>query len=191
MAEKLNDKEKRFLLETARKAVSEYLKQGKRLDLKPGEVPSKKLTEKGACFVTIYKGEELRGCIGSLEAARPLVFDVIDNALNAAFGDPRFFQLTQDELPQVRFSISVLTKPEKLEVKDADDLMKKLVPRKHGLIIQKGYARSTFLPAVWEQLPDKKEFLAHLCMKAGLGPMEWSDTRGMEFQVYEADEFSE
>lgn len=184
-------KEKKFLLALARRSVREYLETGKKTEIKPAEVPSKKLTENGACFVTIYKSKELRGCIGSLEATRPLVFDVVENALHAAFGDPRFYPLEKEELPEVRFSISVLTKPEPFPVKDAEDLLKKLKPGKHGLIIKKGVARATFLPAVWEQLPEKEEFLAHLCMKAGLGPYDWKDTKGLEFEAYEADEFSE
>jgi len=184
-------KEQEYLLALARKSVEAYLRTGKKLQLEPKDVPSKKLTETGACFVSLHMGDQLRGCIGTLEANRPLVFDVIENALNAAFDDPRFYGLTIDELPKVRFSISVLSEPTPFEVKDAEDLLKNLTPHKHGLIIQKGLARATFLPVVWEQIELKEEFLAHLCMKAGLGPQEWRDTKRMQFFVYEAQEFSE
>lgn len=188
---KLDQKEMKFLLTLARRSIDHYLRNGSRMEIKPQEVPTKRLIEDGACFVTLYMGGELRGCIGTLEAHRPLVMDVIDNALSSAFGDPRFPPLSLEELPKVKISISYLSKPEPFPVKDEKDLLSKLVPNKHGLIIQKGYARATFLPVVWEQLPEKKEFLSHLCEKAGLAPDEWKDTKGMEFSVYEAQEFEE
>ena len=188
---KLDEKERKFLLSLARRSIDHYLKSGSRMDIKPQEVPSKRLSEDGACFVTLYEEGELRGCIGTLEANRPLVMDVIDNALSSAFGDPRFPPLSKEELLKVKISISYLSKPEPFPVKDAKDLLAKLVPGKHGLIIQKGYARATFLPVVWEQLPGKEEFLSHLCEKAGLAPDEWKDTESMEFFVYEAQEFGE
>jgi AmmeMemoRadiSam system protein A len=191
MSMALEKKEREYLLKLARDAVKAHLANGRKLDVAPKDVPSKRLVENGACFVTLYLGKQLRGCIGTLEAHRPLVMDVIENALSSAFEDPRFRPLRQDELAKVTFSISVLSEPKPFPVKDAADLLKKLVPEKHGMIIQKGYARATFLPVVWEQLPKKEEFLAHLCMKAGLGKDAWRDTKGMEFFVYEAEEFSE
>ena len=190
MTDKLNKKEKKFLLDLARKSIKHYLEKGTKLDVKPSDVPTKRLTEDGACFVSLHINEELRGCIGSLEAHRPLVMDIIDNSLACAFGDPRFYPLTKDELSKVKISISVLTKPEPFLVKGPDDLLKKLVPGKHGLILEQGIARATFLPVVWEQLPEKEEFLSHLSMKAGLSPDGWKDPR-TKFFVYEADEFSE
>jgi len=188
---KLDAKEQKFLLALARKSIDYFCKNGKQMTLDPKDVPTKRLTEDGACFVTLYKNGELRGCIGTLEAHRPLVMDVIDNSVCSAFSDPRFPELKGDELPKIKISISFLTPPEKFPVKDEKDLLERLVPEKHGLIIHKGYARATFLPVVWEQLPDKREFLAHLCMKAGLGPDEWKDTKSMKFFVYEAQEFGE
>ncbi len=187
----LEKKEKAFLLKLARESLSHYFRTGRRLDVEPKDVPTKRLTENGACFVTMHIGGELRGCIGTLEAHRPLVMDVIENALASAFEDPRFRPLSPEELPKVRFSISVLSEPKPFPVKDSEDLLRKLVPGKHGLIVQKGWARATFLPVVWEQLRTKEEFLSHLCMKAGLGAQEWRDTRGMQLQSYEAEEFSE
>lgn len=182
--------DKRFLLDLARKAIEYYLSTGKKLELGPDEVPSEEMIEDGACFVTLYENKELRGCIGSLEAHRPLFVDVIENAIASAVGDPRFPPLTVSELEAVKISISVLTKPEELEIKTATDLLEKLVPGKHGLIIQKGVARATFLPAVWKQIPEKTEFLRHLSMKAGLLPDEWKE-QGMKFYIYETIEFSE
>lgn len=191
MSENLTTKEREFLLKLARQAIGHYLKTGQKLAVSPGDVPSERLAENGAVFVTLYKGKRLRGCIGSLEAKRPLVFDVVENALYAAFGDPRFPPLTAPELPDIRISISVLTKPEALEAKDAVDLLKKLIPEKHGLIIRKGFAQATFLPVVWKELPKKEQFLAELCQKAGLMPDEWKKTDEMEFFVYETEEFGE
>ncbi|VVC04015.1 Uncharacterised protein [Candidatus Bilamarchaeum dharawalense] len=187
----MDRKEQTFLLELARKTLVRYFSTGKSLQLQPSEVPFKKLVDNGACFVTLHKNGNLRGCIGTLEAHRPLVFDVIDNALNAAFGDPRFPPLTVAELEKVKISISVLSNPEPFPVKDSKDLLKKLKPKKHGLIIKSGWARATFLPIVWEELKTKEEFLSHLCMKAGLEPNAWQNTEKMEFFVYEAQEFEE
>jgi AmmeMemoRadiSam system protein A len=187
----LGKKERAYLLKLARSAVGFYLKEGKAPELKPGEVPHRKLVENGACFVTLHHGGKLRGCIGTLEAHRPLVFDVIDNALNAALGDPRFQAVSLEELPDVKFSISVLTAPKRLPVKGSGDLLGKLKPHKDGLTVRCGYACATFLPVVWKEIPAKRDFLSQLCMKAGLAPNAWMDTREMEFYTYEAEEFSE
>lgn len=185
-------KEKEFLLQVARKSIDYYLKNGKIMDLQPGELVSEKLMKDGACFVSLHVKEnhELRGCIGTLEAHIPLVLDVINNAVGSAFEDPRFYPLRREELDGIKISISILTEPKKVEIKDGEDLLKKLVPNKHGLLVKKGWARATFLPVVWEQLTKKEEFLEHLCMKAGLGKNEWKEP-GMEFFFYEAIEFEE
>lgn len=186
----LSDEERAYLLGLARRSISHFLEKHEMMELKPEDVGSKKLTEEGACFVTLHMDGNLRGCIGTLEAHRPLVFDVIDNAVNAAVNDPRFFPLTEGELETAKISISVLTKPEPLPVNGPEDLLGKLEPKRHGLILKHGIARATFLPVVWEQLPGKEEFLEHLCMKAGLAPDGWKDPK-TEYEVYEAIEFSE
>jgi len=193
MDELLTKEEGAFLLKLARKAIEHYLIKRQKFEVAPSEVPGKRLVNDGACFVTLYKGKTraLRGCIGSIEAHRPLVMDVIDNAMNSAFGDPRFPAVRMEEMKDVRIEISVLTVPKKLEVKSAEELLQKLTPKKHGLIIQKGWARATFLPVVWDELKKKEDFLVHLCMKAGLGPDEWKDTAGVEFYIYEAQKFEE
>ena len=191
MPSKLTGVDKSFLLSLARRAISSYFETGKRLEPTQKEIPSPNVLEQGACFVTLHLHGELRGCIGSLVAHRPLLNDVIENALASAFEDTRFDPLTKEELKLVKISISYLTPPKPFPVKDSGDLLAKLIPHKHGLILQKGMARATFLPAVWEELPKKEDFLSHLCMKAGLSPVEWKNTKGMIFQVYEADEFGE
>jgi len=177
----------------ARKAISYYLESGEPLEVDPSEVPDKRLMEDGACFVTLRskRGGALRGCIGSLEAERPLIFDLVANALGAAFEDPRFAPLAKPELPKISIEVSVLTKPRPLLVSSSEDLLMKLAPSRHGLIIRKGMRSATFLPSVWEELPDPAEFLSSLCMKAGLRPDEWKDVSSMEFLVYETESFSE
>ena len=186
----LNEKEKKFLLELARRSIKHYLDKGTTLDVKPSEVESEQLLEEMACFVTIHQGKDLRGCIGSLEAHRSLLMDVIHNAVACAFSDPRFYPLSKDELKDVTISISVLSKPEPFPVDSPEDLLKKLIPKKHGLILEQGLDRATFLPVVWEQLSKKEEFLAHLSMKAGLPEDGWKSPK-TKFLVYEAEEFSE
>lgn len=182
--------DKKFLLSIARKAIQHYLSTGEELKLAPGEVPSKNLVEDGACFVTLRKGEKLRGCIGSLAAHRPLFMDVIDNAISSAVRDPRFPPLAFQELKDVKISISVLTKPKEFPVKSPEELIEKLVPHKHGLIMEQDMMRATFLPAVWDEIPEKEEFLKHLSMKMGLAPDGWKNPK-TKFFVYEAIEFSE
>ncbi len=187
----LDKREASYLLGIARKTVQGYLEKGQRPEIRPQDLPSRRMVEERACFVTIYCEGRLRGCIGSLEAQRPLVLDVIENALGSAFEDPRFQPVCLDELPRLRFSISVLSEPRRVKPENADDLLARIEPGRHGLIIQKGTNRATFLPAVWDVFEAKEEFLAHLCLKAGLRPDEWKDTGSMEFYFYEAQEFGE
>jgi len=126
-------------------------------------------------FVTLKIDNQLRGCIGSLAATAKMVDGVRDNALNAAFHDPRFSPLKKKELDAVQIEVSVLTEPVELEYTDAEDLLAKLKPGVDGLIIKRGYASATFLPQVWEQLPRPESFLSHLCMKAGLPSDQWRE----------------
>lgn len=128
------------------------------------------LKEDGAVFVTLKYDKDLRGCIGSIIAHRTLYEDVVQNAISAAFNDPRFRPLSIDELSHIDLEVSVLSKPEILEYEDFDDLCKKVIPRKDGLILKHGAYQGTFLPQVWEQLSSPREFLAHLSMKAGADP---------------------
>lgn len=132
------------------------------------------LAEPGACFVTITRHGELRGCIGTLEAHRPLLLDVKANALAAAFRDPRFPSLTSDELPHVAIEVSLLTPPQPMPFRDEADALEQLRPDIDGVIFQFAHYRSTFLPQVWEQLPHPRQFMAHLKHKAGLPIDFWS-----------------
>lgn len=179
-----------FLVTLARRAIKHYLETSEYLEIAPSEAP-KEFIEIGACFVTLTKNGELRGCIGSLEAHRPLVFDLIDNAVSSAVNDPRFYPLVLEELDQTEIEVSVLSKPIKVEISSKKELLGKLVPGETGLIIKKGWNRATFLPSVWEDLPEKEEFLSHLCLKAGLFGDQWKNPEGMEFYFYKTTLFRE
>jgi len=126
------------------------------------------LQQYGATFVTLTKDGQLRGCIGSLEASRPLGTDVAENALGAAFRDPRFPRLAADEWPRCQVEVSMLCAPKRMEFADEADLLAQLEPGVDGVILECDGRRSTFLPQVWESLPDKRAFMAELVKKAGL-----------------------
>lgn len=132
------------------------------------------LAEPGATFVTLTEQEALRGCIGTLEAHRPLLLDVKENAVAAAFRDPRFPPLMQDELALIRVEVSLLDKPQPMAFQDERDALAQLRSGVDGVIFRFQHYRSTFLPQVWEQLPDPGEFMAHLKNKAGLPGDFWS-----------------
>ncbi len=141
-------------------------------------------------FVTLKIQGQLRGCIGNLTSNESLLSGVRRNAINAAFHDPRFVPLSAAELDQVEIEISILTEPKPLNYRDAADLLKKLRPKVDGVTICLGHASATFLPQVWEQLPDPQDFLAHLCMKAGLAADAWKNKR-LEVSTYQVQYFEE
>lgn len=173
-----------LLLKLARESIRSYLEG------KPAprfSIPESLAVKQGA-FVTLKIDGGLRGCIGHILPIEPLFKSVIDNAVNAAFHDPRFPPLSKDELKQVNIEVSVLSVPKSLPFKSPDDLLKKLRPKIDGVILKKGHAASTFLPQVWEDLPDKTDFLEHLSRKACLPKDAWKES---EFQVYQAEHFSE
>lgn len=129
-----------------------------------------RLTERGATFVTLLRNGALRGCIGSLRAQRPLGEDVVSNAIAAASRDPRFAPLGAGELAELRVEVSLLSAPRFLEFADEADLLRQLRPAVDGLILFSGCRSATFLPQVWQQLPQPHAFLAALKHKAGLAP---------------------
>ena len=128
------------------------------------------LQQEGATFVTLNYDNQLRGCIGSIIAHRPLIDDIINNALSAAYSDPRFSPLHPEELSHINLEVSVLSTPEILEYSNFDDLLTKIRPHIDGLILNDGIYRGTFLPQVWEELSSPKEFLEHLSYKSGANP---------------------
>lgn len=142
------------------------------------------LDEPGATFVTLRRGGELRGCIGSLEADRPLREDVATNARAAALRDPRFAPLTKEELDGLSIEVSLLSPPQALTFRDEDDVVRQIDAARDGVMLEVGRHRATFLPQVWEQLPDARDFLRHLKAKAGLAPDYWSpDIRVSRYAV--------
>ncbi len=141
-------------------------------------------------FVTLKINGQLRGCIGSLTSAETVWEGVKRNAVNAAFHDPRFSPLTAKELNQAEIEVSILTEPRPLEYSDGEDLIQKLRADVDGVIIRKGRASATFLPQVWEQLPNPDQFLSHLCMKAGLPADAWKE-QALEVLTYQVQYFEE
>jgi AmmeMemoRadiSam system protein A len=134
------------------------------------------LKEPGATFVTLTQNGELRGCIGSLEAHRPLLDDVKANACAAAFRDPRFPPLTADEFDTTSVEVSLLSPMQPIQFRDEADALAQLRPGVDGIVLEYGFNRGTFLPQVWEQLPRKEEFMAHLKYKAGLPLDFWAES---------------
>ena len=165
------------------KVACDSLKNGVRLGA-PLPVDASKyedqLVANMATFVTLNINEQLRGCIGSLMAHRPLIVDIADNAYSAGFRDPRFPHITANELDLLDIHISILTTPEPISFSSKDDLLQQIRPGVDGLILSDGFSRGTFLPSVWEQLPEKDQFLQHLLMKAGLPSNYWSDSIKIE-----------
>jgi len=161
------------LLELAGKSISQGLSGG-RLPVRAADYPEP-LRVRRATFVTLNVERALRGCIGTLEARQTLVEDVAQNAYSAAFQDPRFPALTWTEFERLHVHISILSPPEPMQFSSEKDLLAQLCPNVDGLIIEEGFYRGTFLPSVWEQLPEPRDFLRHLKQKAGMRPDHWSD----------------
>ncbi|MCL2183754.1 MAG: AmmeMemoRadiSam system protein B [Chitinispirillia bacterium] len=184
-ADDFSPQEKEHMLKLARKTLENAV-NGKSAGVPPPDFP--KLTQYYGCFVTLKSFGQLRGCIGNIEPVRPLYKSVIENAVNAAFHDPRFPKVKASELGDIVVEVSVLTKPAQLKFTSPDDLLSKLIPFEHGVILKFGSRQSTFLPQVWEQLPHKLIFLEQLSMKAGMGKDEWKKA---DVWVYRAVHFSE
>jgi AmmeMemoRadiSam system protein A len=141
-------------------------------------------------FVTLTLAGNLRGCIGNLFSTDPLADSIRRNTVHAAFQDPRFAPLTEEELDQVTIEVSILTDPEPMPYSTAQDLLQKLRPHLDGVMIRKGYASATFLPQVWRQLPNAEVFLDHLCLKAGLPRDAWKRS-DLEVATYQVQCFNE
>ena len=167
------------LLTLARNAIAAKLGLSQ---AEAGDLPE--LHQPGATFVTLTRHGQLRGCIGSLEAWRSLLTDVQDNALSAAFRDPRFTPLDASEFATTRIEVSLLTAPQPMSFTSEANALAQLRPEIDGVIFSAGRHRATFLPQVWEQLPTPAVFMAHLKQKAGLPPDYWgSDVRIERYQV--------
>lgn len=181
-----NEQQRTTLLQLAAASIHHGLEYGRPLTVDTDEF-EEPLRQLRACFVTLEIDGALRGCIGSLQAVRPLVEDVAENAHAAAFSDPRFPPLGKAEYSRLHLDISVLQPAVEMEVVDEADLLRQLRPGVDGLILEEGFARATFLPSVWETLPSPAEFLAHLKMKAGLSSHYWS--QNIRFSRYTTEAF--
>ena len=168
------------LPELARKTIESYFKNEQ---FQADEATTIKYKNMLASFVTLTRKGKLRGCIGSLIATRPLFRDVQENAINAAFQDQRFPELIESELEEIKIEVSILTQPRKIEFKSPQELLEK-IDSQMGLVLKKGFSSSTFLPQVWEQIPDKIAFLEQLSLKAGLPKDTWKTS---EIRYYTVD----
>ncbi len=164
-----------LLLKLARESIEYRLQHNYEISIRIGDYPPE-LQQERATFVTLHLKNQLRGCIGTLEAYQPLVLDVAHNAYAAAFTDPRFMPVTQSEVTELEIHISILNPAEEMHFESEQDLIDQLRPDIDGLIMQDGNRRGTFLPSVWEQLAEPREFIHHLKLKAGLPASHWSDT---------------
>ena len=189
MSNHLTDGEKETLLHLAREALEEGVKGRPLPRLDQTRLPPS-LMEEGASFVTLTIGGELRGCIGALEAYQPLAEDVREHAIAAALNDPRFPPVEADELNRIKLEVPCLTPPQALEYSSGDELPRLLRPHVDGVILRDGYRRATFLPQVWEKLPNAVDFLEHLCQKMGAAGNAWR-VKKMQVLTYQVEEFSE
>lgn len=159
-----------IVISLAKAAILVALNQTEEFDLEHALKTYPVLNENGAVFVTINTepNEQLRGCIGSLQAYRPLYKDIISNAQAAALRDPRFLPLAVEELKHIKIEVSILSEPKVLDYDDIEDLKSKIVPFQDGIVLKHNGKNATYLPQVWEQLPQFNDFFSSLCLKANL-----------------------
>ena len=185
----LTPEEKKLLLGVARSALKLGVRGEKQTALKLDDMPER-LREVGASFITLTIQGDLRGCIGALEPYQPLVLDVQEHAVAAALDDPRFPPVAPKELEKIEIEISRLTLPKRLAYTGAEDLLAKLHPPVDGVTLRDGLRRATFLPQVWEKIPDKADFLNNLCAKMGAAADTWR-RKALDVEVYQVEEFHE
>lgn len=185
----LSEEDRGLLLRLARQALERGVRRESKYTLDLQALPEN-LRQAGASFVTLTRHGELRGCIGALDAYQPLAEDVCEHAVAAALQDYRFPPVTPDELPEIEIEISRLTTPKPLVYNDPNDLPRRLHPPIDGVVLKDGFRRATFLPQVWEKLPDPEVFLSHLCQKMGAPPDLWKH-KILEVLTYQVEEFHE
>ncbi len=183
-----SEEEGKILLRLARDAIKSYIKNS---ELIINNEIKERFNEKRGCFVTIKENNELRGCIGIPYPIYPLYQAVINSAISAAFDDPRFFPLKEEEIDKIKIELTILTPPKLLEVDSKEEYLNKIKIGKHGLIVKKGFNSGLLLPQVaTEYNMNVKEFLEHTCLKAGLNKDAWKD-KNTEVYVFEGQIFSE
>lgn len=183
----LSNNEQQIALKLARETILAFLEN--RAPKIPVQIP-KGLLQKKAVFVTLTQKEKLRGQGENLENWQTIWEEIQENALSAAFNDSRFLPLSKKELLETKIEISILSMPKPLEYDSPQELLQKLVPNEHGIILENNGRRATFLPLVWKELPEKETFLSHLCMKAGLSPSDWQ-SKQTKIWFYTAFRFEE
>ena len=185
----LSDNDRMVLIKLARESIENFVNNIP-LPYFDKNALSMVLQEDGASFVTLtYKGY-LRGCVGALEPYQSLADDVREHAIAAAFQDYRFPPVSAVEVEDIKIEISYLTRPEILEYNNPIDLLEILRPNIDGVVIRDGMRRATFLPQVWEKIPDPEEFLDQLCVKMGSSPDLWRRKK-LEVLIYQVEEFHE
>lgn len=185
----LSQQEGETLVRLARETITSLLgtKQDK---IDPEILKAPVFLERRGVFVTLQKGGQLRGCIGSLTGNEALAQGIRHQAENAAFYDSRFTKVEASELEDIAIEISILSEPTPLDFTDPEDLIMKLRPHIDGVILTYGRYQSTFLPQVWDQLSKPEDFLGHLAMKAGLPREGWKDD-GVKISIYQVQHFNE
>jgi AmmeMemoRadiSam system protein A len=178
--------EKKFIKDLAFRSIDFYFKNQRLLIVNETELPTDRLKKKLGCFVTLTIGDELRGCIGHIEAIQPLYLDIIENSVAAAFEDPRFPPLSETEINDIEIEFSVLSAPQLVSFTNSKELLQKLHPGIDGVIIRRGNLGATYLPQVWNETPNKEAFLGSLCEKAGLPSNDWEKS-GIEVLTYQAE----
>ena len=187
----MNDKDKALLLDVARRSIKSHLYEEEHFSMPKQSDHNVHLWEKKGCFVTLTSSDQLRGCIGTIEPIYALIKSVHLNAINAAFYDPRFFPLSQEEYQDICIEISVLTVPAELHYSTPDDLLSRVKPGVDGIILQLNHHRATFLPQVWEELSNPEDFFNQLSCKAGLDPNDWKNNPNMKIFTYQVEKFAE
>lgn len=181
--------EKRQLLDIARQSITAAVNRKPLPEIHLDALPEA-LRQPAACFVTLHIGSALRGCTGNLVAQRPLAEEVALTAVQTAFRDPRFLPVTAEEIPLLDIEISVLTPPQPLHYTSPEDLIAQLHPGLDGVTLRWGGHRATFLPQVWERVPDPNSFLDMLCQKMGLPAQSWRNCH-MDVETYRSIAWSE
>ena len=176
----LSEFDRKKLLEIARESITRAVRNEQLIRIKLQE-HSQLLRDPGASFVTLTIREKLRGCIGTLEANQPLILDVQEHAVAAAMEDYRFPVVREEELQLINIEISRLTPVHLVDYSTPDNLVSKIRVNVDGVLIKASGRRATFLPQVWEKVPDPEQFLSQLCVKMGAPPDLW---RGRDVQIY-------
>ena len=187
--DKLTTEEKHTLLQIARQSLEAGVR-GQKLPPLDLNSMAPRLQGWGTSFVTLTINGNLRGCIGALEPYQPLAEDVCEHAIAAALQDYRFPNVQPDELSQIEIEVSRLTVPVPLEYVTPEDLLEKLRPGIDGVLLRDGQRRATFLPQVWEKLPDPADFLDNLCYKMG-APRDLWRKKHLDVSIYQVEEFHE